>query len=227
MWYWKLSVSVTLNPLWLIKQIKQKTSVLMIPTYTVTSISARPIGLDVMLVIVPVSTFRTDVIYLWNEPMSIIRNTVREMKIWIYWSESNSWIYFYIYLNKNWKIYWFWTKFYWFWAGGPVLIMRTVTSIYMCSFNLVAQSYFFSILQGKNNVNVIFCLSSNFPVDQLTTCFRIVGHNIGWGSLHCTLNSNWLSRKTLSHLFLRYTCSTFHCWHAVHGLTLYLWLAVA
>jgi hypothetical protein len=33
--------------------------------------------------------------------------------------------------------------------------MRTVTSIYMCSFNLVAQSYFFSILQGKNNVNVI------------------------------------------------------------------------
>ena len=32
------------------------------------------------------------------------------MKIWIYWSESNSWIYFYIHtmyvvLNKNWKIY--------------------------------------------------------------------------------------------------------------------------
>jgi hypothetical protein len=29
-----------------------------------------------------------------------------KMKIWIYWSESNSWIYFYIVLNKNWKIYW-------------------------------------------------------------------------------------------------------------------------
>ena len=29
-----------------------------------------------------------------------------EMKIWIYWSESNSWIYLYIVLNKNWKIYW-------------------------------------------------------------------------------------------------------------------------
>jgi hypothetical protein len=28
------------------------------------------------------------------------------MKIWIYWSESNSRIYFYIFLNKNWKIYW-------------------------------------------------------------------------------------------------------------------------
>ena len=31
--------------------------------------------------------------------------TVLEMKIWIYWSKSNSWIYFYKYLNKNWKIY--------------------------------------------------------------------------------------------------------------------------
>ena len=27
-------------------------------------------------------------------------------KIWIYWSESTSWINFYIVLNKNWKIYW-------------------------------------------------------------------------------------------------------------------------
>ena len=32
--------------------------------------------------------------------------TVLEMKIWIYWSKSNSWIYFYIVLNKNWKMYW-------------------------------------------------------------------------------------------------------------------------
>ena len=29
-----------------------------------------------------------------------------EMKIWTYWSRSNFWIYFYIVLNKNWKIYW-------------------------------------------------------------------------------------------------------------------------
>ena len=29
-----------------------------------------------------------------------------EMKIWTYWSRSNFWIYFYIFLNKNWKIYW-------------------------------------------------------------------------------------------------------------------------
>jgi hypothetical protein len=28
-----------------------------------------------------------------------------KLKIWIYWSESNSWIY-YLYLNKNWKNYW-------------------------------------------------------------------------------------------------------------------------
>ena len=31
---------------------------------------------------------------------------VLEMKIWIYWSESISRIYFYIFLNKNWIIYW-------------------------------------------------------------------------------------------------------------------------
>ena len=28
------------------------------------------------------------------------------MKIWIHWSELNSWTHFYIYLNKNRKIYW-------------------------------------------------------------------------------------------------------------------------
>ena len=32
--------------------------------------------------------------------------SVLEMKIWIYWCESNAWIYFYLVLNKNWKIYW-------------------------------------------------------------------------------------------------------------------------
>ena len=49
-----------------------------------------------------------------------------EMKIWIYWSESNSWIYFYIVLNKNWKIYWSEQSF----TGlGPVLIVRTADSL--------------------------------------------------------------------------------------------------
>ena len=32
--------------------------------------------------------------------------SVLEMIIWIYWSRSNSWINFYIVLNKNWKNYW-------------------------------------------------------------------------------------------------------------------------
>jgi len=47
-------------------------------------------------------------------------------EILIYWSESNSWIYFYIVLNKNWKIYWseqsFTGRFY---ARRPVLIVMT------------------------------------------------------------------------------------------------------
>jgi hypothetical protein len=38
--------------------------------------------------------------------------TFLEIKIWIYWSKSNSWIYFYIpvVLNKNWKFYWSWDR---------------------------------------------------------------------------------------------------------------------
>jgi hypothetical protein len=35
-----------------------------------------------------------------------VYTAVLETKIWIYWFESNSWIYFYIVLNKNFKIYW-------------------------------------------------------------------------------------------------------------------------
>ena len=31
---------------------------------------------------------------------------VLDMKIWIYWSKANYLVYFYMVLNKNWKIYW-------------------------------------------------------------------------------------------------------------------------
>ena len=50
---------------------------------------------------------------------------VLEMKIWIYWSESNSRIYIYayiVYLNKNWKMYWSEQRYTGLW---PV---RTVTA---------------------------------------------------------------------------------------------------
>jgi hypothetical protein len=66
------------------------------------------------------------------------------MKIWIYRSESYSWIYFYIFINKIWKIYWSeqcitglgpedrWSS--WglnqrSWAGGPVIIVRTESEV--------------------------------------------------------------------------------------------------
>jgi len=47
----------------------------------------------------------------WTSTSELERNVasytptspVPEMNIWIYWSESNSCIYFYIVLNKNWK----------------------------------------------------------------------------------------------------------------------------
>ena len=62
---------------------------------------------------------------------NLLSNTVLQMKIWIYWSESNSWIYFYIHLvlNKNWKNLLVQTKFFWSWAGGQVLIVRTAYKV--------------------------------------------------------------------------------------------------
>ena len=66
-----------------------------------------------------------------------------EMKIWNYWSESNSWIYFYIILNKNWKKLLVQTKFYWSSADGPVYIVRTG---YIMSKKFMKHELFFSVI---------------------------------------------------------------------------------
>ena len=63
---------------------------------------------------------------------SAVEHQSSKWKKWIYWAESNSWIYFiyiciYIYLNKNWNIFLVRTKFYWSWVAGLVLIVRTGT----------------------------------------------------------------------------------------------------
>ena len=42
-----------------------------------------------------------NIIVLYQVPVPVL-----EMKIWISWSESNSWTHFYKVLYKNWKIYW-------------------------------------------------------------------------------------------------------------------------
>ena len=57
-----------------------------------------------------------------------IAQTVLEMKIWIYWSKSNSWIYFYMVLNKNWKIDW--SKQSFTGIGQKVLIVRTDQNVH-------------------------------------------------------------------------------------------------
>jgi hypothetical protein len=66
--------------------------------------------------------------------------SVLEMKIWIYWSKLNSWIYFYIVLNKNRKIYW---SEQWYWARGLVLIVRTEIFILL--------TFLYLNLTSKNN----------------------------------------------------------------------------
>jgi hypothetical protein len=64
---------------------------------------AKHIVLDTLLLI---NSMQVSVPWTSSCPALII-GPVLEMKIWIYWSKSNSSIYFrYIYLNKNWKIYW-------------------------------------------------------------------------------------------------------------------------
>ena len=50
-----------------------------------------------------------------------ISNTILEMKIWIYCSKWNPWIYFYIHFVVVKKTLLVWTKFYWSWAEGMVL----------------------------------------------------------------------------------------------------------
>ena len=49
----------------------------------------------------------------------VTTHTFVKVKIWIYWSESNSWI---LEKLKNLLVR---TKFYWSWAGGSVLIVIT------------------------------------------------------------------------------------------------------
>jgi hypothetical protein len=52
------------------------------------------------------------------------------MKIWIYWSESNSWIYFYIVLNKIWIFFTGLNKVLLVLDGGPVLTSWGLQIVY-------------------------------------------------------------------------------------------------
>ena len=59
----------------LMLQIKTITSVLKVLTYIITSITACPISLTVILVIMSVSTFRTDIIlYRYISPIILLKN---------------------------------------------------------------------------------------------------------------------------------------------------------
>ena len=72
-------------------------------------------------------TYRKHRCLLYIFVAQYIMKTVLDIKIWIYWSESNSWINFtLIFFYKNWKIFLVQTKFYWSWAWWLVLIVRTV-----------------------------------------------------------------------------------------------------
>jgi hypothetical protein len=75
----------------------------------------------------PLASRAGKVEYIFN---SLNTLTVLEMKILIYWFESNSCIYFHIHVVlrklKNSLVQ---TKFHWSWAGEPVLIVRTGLSL--------------------------------------------------------------------------------------------------
>jgi hypothetical protein len=85
---------------------------------------------------------------------------VLEMKILIYWSELNSWIYFlYSSLKKKLKNLLVRTKIYWSWAGGSVLIVRTVSHV--------------NAYQNKNDLNHTFNWLNTFHVTFTILWYRL------------------------------------------------------
>ena len=99
------------------------------------------------------------------------------MKIWIYWSESNPWIYFYIVLKKLKKLL-VRTKFDWFWTGGLVLVLivRTVImyfKMYVCRRSRKV-SHFHSFQGIKLHVLLFQRLNINKCCAAYTKC---VGHS--------------------------------------------------
>ena len=120
------------------------------------------------------SSLISDITFYW------LHFAVLEMKIWIYWSESNSWIYFYILLNKNWKIYWSW-------ARGLVLIMRNaLTNLWQTYFSLnrliitshisgfafnTIQQYYSIIIDVFRKIKMIFWL-----LNEGSVCYFTIHH---------------------------------------------------
>jgi hypothetical protein len=96
---------------------------------------------------------------------------VLKMKTWIYWSESNSWISFYIFLNKNWNIYWseqsftgLWpedrTKFYWSLARGQNKVLLVFGPRTEQSFTGLwpedRTKFYWSLARGQIKVLLVF-----------------------------------------------------------------------
>ena len=143
------------------------------------------------------------------------------MKIWIYWSESNSWIYFCIVLNKNWKIYWSEQSFGthredWIINDISVINLRPnkikVLVLGQCPLKISADGTFL-LHTGKNSpphhifeeikqfkVTAKFKFSS-VPVTQTSFGKRLND----WSIENESKNSAWLRVKTLSSSVLMYS----------------------
>jgi hypothetical protein len=122
--------------------------------------------------------------YLW-------KFAVLERKIWIYRSESNSWIYFYIILNKIWKNLLIRLKFYWSLVEGPVLSVRTDFGSFK------TQSFFFCfpnykwLLDQKNVSTDKMSNSSHFHISlaKSTCSFDVISPILG--EMNQFQRSNW------------------------------------
>ena len=79
---------------------------------------------------------------------------VLKIKLWIYWSELNSWIHFYIVLNTNWKLYCSKQSF----SG---LVPKDQCSSWGLSFQLILSIIFFTkiMLKLDTNYGLFFQLS--------------------------------------------------------------------
>ena len=103
----------------------------------------------------------------WTRVKNLLCNTVLDMKMCIYWSKSKFWIYFYIVLNKNWKIHW----------SKVLLVFGQRTSAHREDWTMLKCMY----VLCTNNLFCMINATSSFSeiytsmFDWMTVCFRGAG----------------------------------------------------
>ena len=122
--------------------------------------------------------------------------SVLEMKIWIYWFKSNSWIYLYIDLKKNWKIDWSKQSF----VGLGLEDKCLSWGLYHCNSSIMNKHnkkhvfFWWDLLWNIHNIKSLYVVIINDIMvmhQQSTWCSIIRG-------LHTEIfNNHWVPPQTI------------------------------